>query len=103
MSKDQFLNGFNFSKNPDFVLHFISHNNPQGVLANLQANNLVPTGQEADPNLLYNILLSFLQTGRISQLRNIVRVPLNTEDPATINPAILEALTDLKSNTQIAL
>lgn len=103
LSKDDFLKSFDFANNPTFVLRFIADNNPQAVMNNLQQAGLVSASQTADPDLIYNILLSFLQSKRIPQLRAIVRVPLNQTEPATMTPAILEGLSDLQSSTQLAL
>lgn len=100
MSKDQFLAGFNFKNNPEFVLHFLSFNNAPAILAQLKKYGLVDQAQEVDPELIYRILLSFLDTNRIKQLRELLRVPLNMEEPNTITPAINEALTELQRQTR---
>jgi hypothetical protein len=100
ITKDQFLKEFNFKNNPQFVLHFIANNNPGAVLQKLKDANLINSAQETDPDLVFMVLNSLFKAGRTKQIRELVRVPLNTAEPNTITPATLEALTDLQSTTK---
>lgn len=100
LSKDDFQRLFNFKTNPEFCLHWIANNNPKAVMANFKNAGLISQNQETAPDLIYTLLLSYLNAGRYKQLRELIRVPVDQQEPSTISPAILEALNDLQSSTR---